>query len=293
MRRALWIGVIAVAVWAIHERAGGSVTCAAPEFLTRAYSGPPASRLSDQLTIVSINLAKETDADKIAAELLRQKTLEGADVLSLQEVTREAAGPNVAERLALRLGMTSIVAGSGPPGSGESTDAVALLSRLPMRDPVVIQLPQNGLGVRSRCRMALAATVDDGKQAVRVIGVHLDTRVNAEARRKQLEPALESVTRFKGPVILAGDLNTNSFWWFEHLAPIPFLNDQPQAIYDYMISLGFRSPFTPGKQTTNDFLWLQLDWVFLRGLESAEWGVAPVDFSDHHVVWVKTKTHGS
>jgi endonuclease/exonuclease/phosphatase family metal-dependent hydrolase len=294
MKRVLWIAIAALAGWAAARRAGASVvTCAEPEILERPLPGPATGELVGELTVVSINLAKETDAGRIAAELLEKDILERADVLSLQEVTREEAGPNVAERLALRLGMNAIVAGAGVASSGEKQDAVALLSRRPMRDPVVIELPRYGLGIRSRCRVALAATVSNGGGGVRVVGLHLDTRVNAESRRLQLAPVVENVAGFKGPVVLAGDFNTNAFWWFQHLVPVPFVGDQPRALYDHLTSLGFQSPFSPGGQPTNDFLWLQLDWVFLRGLEALQWGVEPVGFSDHHAVWVRTRVrHG-
>jgi endonuclease/exonuclease/phosphatase family metal-dependent hydrolase len=289
MRRALWIVIGAVAVWAAAHRAGGSVTCAAPEILERPFQGPAIGELPDELTVVSINLGKETDADRIAAELLEQDVLEDADVLSLQEVTREESGSNVAERLALRFGMSSIVAGAGPTSSGENQDAVALLSRRPLRDPAVIELPRYGLRIRSRCRVALAATLSFGIDDVRVVGLHLDTRVNAQRRQVQMDPVLDTVKNFEGPVVLAGDLNTNAFWWFEHLVPVPFVNDQPRALFDHLAGLGFRTPFVPGGKATNDFLWLQLDWIFLRGLDAGGSGVIPVEFSDHHAIWVRTR----
>lgn len=277
MRRALLLAGEALMLWAGVRGHAESTACAEPALeLSPARS---AARADGELTIVSINLAKQTDDARIAAGLRGRGLLERADVLSLQEVRRES---EVAERLAERLGMSAAVAGTGS-GEGENTDGVALLSRYPLRDPTVIPLPRNDLRIRTRCRVALAATV----RGVRVVGLHLDTRVNSESRLEQVEPVLQAAADFDGPAVLAGDFNTNSFWWIDHVIPVPFVKDQAEALFDHVTARGFRSPFSPGGRATNDFLGLQLDWVFLSGLEASDSGVEPLGFSDHHAVWVR------
>jgi len=288
MRLAFFIAVVAFALWATARRAAGAAGCAEPKLIASPPAEAPAASEGGPLTIVSINIAKETDERVIAAEIERHETLRRADVLALQEVLREGAESNVALRLAERLHMAALVAGSGDGSGADGTDAVALLSRYPLADPAVIRLPQNSLGVRSRCRVALAATVEHPASPTRVIGLHLDTRINIESRMAQLEPALADARRFDGPAVFAGDFNTNKFLWLEHLIPVPFVQDQVAPVVERMAELGFRTPFEPGGQATNDFLGLQLDWVFLRGLDAAHWGVEPLDFSDHHAVWVRT-----
>jgi endonuclease/exonuclease/phosphatase family metal-dependent hydrolase len=290
MRAAVWIASLALALGLAMRSTNGAIGCAEPEVRSAPYQPAPASKPPGELTIVSINLAKETDVGRIAEEIRKDSTLGRADVLSLQEVIREGTNPSVAERLAAKLGMSVAVAGTGDGGNGDNRDSIALLSRFPLTDPQVIQLPRNGLGLRSRCRVALAATIEGLAQPVRVVGLHLDTRVNAESRLLQLEPVLAASADFQGPVVLAGDFNTNGFWWVEHLLPIPFVSDQAQSVFEHLRGAGFSTPFAPGGQATNDFLGLQLDWVFLRGLEAASSGVAPLDFSDHHAVWVRTES---
>ena len=281
MGRVIWLAagalVLCSGAWGADSAAG----CAEPAVSAVTYESAPAEG-GDALTVVSINLGKETDEILIAAELRGQDELARADVLSLQEVQRDATGASVAERLARQLAMNAAVAGAGSAGGGENADAVALLSRYPLDHVVAIPLPRNELGIRSRCRVALAATV----RGVRVVGLHLDTRVNVERRLEQMRPMLEAAEDFEGPVVLAGDFNTNSFWWIEHLIPVPFVNDQAGPVHEHLKELGYRTPFPLGGQATNDFLGLQLDWVFLRGLEASEWGVTPLGFSDHHAVWV-------
>ncbi|MEZ5362448.1 MAG: endonuclease/exonuclease/phosphatase family protein [Bryobacterales bacterium] len=289
MRTALSITVVAFALWATMRRATGAASCAEPELIERPPAGAHSGSADEPLTVVSINIAKQTDEAVIAAEIERHEILRRADVLALQEVRREDGKANVALRLAERLNMAVLVGGAGDGMGPDSTDAVALLSRYPLSDPTVIRLPQNSLGIRSRCRVALAATVGHPTAATRVIGLHLDTRINTESRMAQLEPALADAHRFEGPVVFAGDFNTNKFLWLEHLIPVPFVQDQVGPVVERMAQLGFRTPFEPGGQATNDFLGLQLDWVFLRGLDAAHWGVQPLDFSDHHAVWVRTK----
>lgn len=292
MRLTFSIAIVSLALWTTVRRAASSVGCAEPELLRRPPAGAPPTSQSGPLTIVSINLAKETDEARIVAEIERHDFLRQADVLSLQEVVREGPNANVALRLAERLNMAALVGGSGDGSAADGTDAIALLSRYPLADAAVIRLPQNSLGIRSRCRVALAATVKHPFVPTRVIGLHLDTRINSASRMVQLQPALEDAGRYAGPVVFAGDFNTNMFFWLENLIPVPFVEDQVGPVVARMAELGFRTPFKPGGKATNDFLGLQLDWVFLRGLEPDAWGVEPVGFSDHHAVWVRTGESG-
>lgn len=279
MKRTFLLAAGALILWTgLRGNGGPAVGCAEPALHLSPFDNAVAEVRG--LTIVSVNLGKETDDARIAAELRRSGLLERADVLSLQEVQREA---QVAERLAYRLEMSAAVAGTGPGGEGENTDGVALLSRYPLRDAAVIPLPRNGLGIRTRCRVAIAATV----RGVRVVGLHLDTRVNAQRRIEQVEPILAAAAAFEGPVALAGDFNTNSFWWVKHLIPIPFVADQARPLVEHLADHGFDSPFRLGGAATNDFLGLQLDWVFLRGLGARDSGIEPLGFTDHHAVWVQ------
>ena len=61
---------------------------------------------------------------------------------------------------------------------------------------------------------------------VRIINVHLDTRINADRRVEQLQPVLEAAGQFDGGVVIGGDLNTQNFFWVENVLPIPFFHKQ-------------------------------------------------------------------
>ncbi|MDH4065064.1 MAG: hypothetical protein OEW19_11740 [Acidobacteriota bacterium] len=52
-----------------------------------------------------------------------------------------------------------------------------------------------------------------------------------------------------------------------------------------MEGIGFRSVFERGRPT-HDTLRMQLDWVFLRGLQALAASIEPVRMSDHHALIV-------
>ena len=70
-------------------------------------------------------------------------------------------------------------------------------------------------------RIALAATVFTPDGPVRVINVHLDTRINPAERVAQLAPALDDASCFYGPSVIGGDFNTNDMQWVSNVVPIP------------------------------------------------------------------------
>lgn len=94
----------------------------------------------------------------------------------------------------------------------------AILSRWPIRRAALVRLPeQYNWYFDKQCRiggrLAILAELDVNGRSVCVGTIHLENRTHSEGRRAQLETVLKAVdAQFSGmPVILGGDLNTNTF----------------------------------------------------------------------------------
>ena len=171
----------------------------------------------------------------------------------------------------------------------------AVFSRWPIRRAGVIRLPEqyNWYFDRQRRiggRLAVYAELDVGGKPVGAVSIHLENRTHGAGRQAQMAAVLEAVDReLPGmPVILGGDLNTNTFdgrskedigdvagspalrrrclegvFDFEPLLPMC-----AQAGYEIVPGeprLTRRKPLPDG-----DFLPLRLDWILLRGLRAEE-----------------------
>jgi endonuclease/exonuclease/phosphatase family metal-dependent hydrolase len=227
-----------------------------------------------ELSVVTLNLAKEPSAARMAAELGTIEALRTADVFLLQEVEPRSA----AAELAAKLGMHVV-------GSKEAAEiptlGLAILSRYPLRDARVKPLRKYDLVYRSRSRYALSAIADTPWGPVRIVNTHLDTRLNAADRLAQLEDAVRDMGT--GPAIVGGDFNSNWFYWIHHVLPIP-AGSQGRTVEAYMARAGYRSAI-PASLTTFDWLGQHLDWIWLRGMNVAQSRVFPLRFSDHHACW--------
>lgn len=171
----------------------------------------------------------------------------------------------------------------------------AVFSRWPIRRAGVIRLPEqyNWYFDRQRRiggRLAVFAEVEVGGKPLGVVSIHLENRTHGAGRQAQMAAILEAVDRELAgmPVILGGDLNTNTFdgrskedigdiagspelrrrcledvFDFEPLLPMC-----AAAGYDIVPGeprLTRRKPLPDG-----DFLPLRLDWILLRGLKAEE-----------------------
>jgi endonuclease/exonuclease/phosphatase family metal-dependent hydrolase len=238
--------------------------------------------------VLSLNLASETDAKRIAREL-NERTGVIPDILLLQEVAKvRGAERSVAEDLARLLGFDAVFAS---PRAGATTIGLAILSRWLLSDKDVRKVQSFYRLLKFRPRLALAATVHSPSGPIRVWTTHLDTRISVRERLEQLRPLLAEAGRFQGPCIFGGDLNTNRARWFLHAVPFPAGNVHSRAVADLMRQHGFSTPFSEGRPTF-DLFKLQLDWVYLRGLSTAATGIEPLAFSDHHAIWAEFATPG-
>lgn len=233
------------------------------------------------LTVVSLNLAMREDVDRIAAELSRHEVIRAADLVLLQEVVRRDGQADVASQLGQRLGFEATF----QEASGETPRAMglALLTRHGITEPQVLRLKHFDLNVRNRLRIALGAVVDTAHGPVQVYNVHLDTRINIAQRIEQLSAVTRELDTREGPAIVGGDFNTNDNRWLFHALPLPFLSRQRDSVRRFMEGRGFTSVLPP-RRSTHDFLGMQLDWIFLRGLSAETASVQPLPISDHHAV---------
>src|SRR4051812_29262996 len=95
------------------------------------------STQTPEISVVSLNLARETDPAGIVRELTGNPRLKGADVFLFQEVAGQTKETNVAEAVAKRLSYFVVAI----PSSSESPDqGLAILSRYPLSDVKSIPL---------------------------------------------------------------------------------------------------------------------------------------------------------
>ena len=239
---------------------------------------------AQSISVVTLNMARESSPALVASEFRSLPAVRDADVVLLQEVKHEpGAAECVASQLAARLGMWIAYA---PAASGATDEGLAILSRYPLRDVKVRSLGSYDLRFHTRARFAIAATVEAPGGPVRVFNTHLDTRLNAADRLAQLAPVLRDSTGFSGPAVIGGDFNSNSFYWIGRVLPLPAARSQARDIEDYMKRAGFQTG-TPAAQTTFDYLGMHLDWIWSRFAKVTDSHVYPMKFSDHHAVWAR------
>lgn len=239
-----------------------------------------AADAADGWRVVAFNI-HGTDGVRLADTIATTPALVGADVLMLSEV--HAHGPCSDACVAgARLGMASAYA----PGHDEDigTEGVAILSRWPLSDVEVIELPYHDVVVNSARRVAIGATAMTHDGPVRVYAVHLDNRITPSARVEQLAPVLERVQRWPGPVVIGGDFNTSPFSWLGAVVPVPS-GHQTDAVEGAVRRAGLTTPVT-ASGATSQWLDMRLDAIYTRGVAVRRFGVSrDVRISDHLPLW--------
>ena len=244
-----------------------------------------------EFKIVSYNIRWRSgdDLKKLNKLLQEDPEIGSAAILALQEVDRRkkrTRNSNVAKLMADELGMHYAWAAPPPakPGDEEET-GVALLSVYPLSDARRIVLPHEGPGKRRR--VAIGATVEVHDQKWRVYSIHAETRISTGKKIEQFKAILDDLAQYPStmPAIVMGDFNT----WEANadLKTIKLFTDA-----------GMRTPF--GAQSTFRRkivimpIEFRLDWVWLRGLEAASYGIdRKVEVSDHWPLWTNVKVPSS
>jgi len=243
----------------------------------------------DRLRLVTFNVHGGEDVEAIAGAFLASPALAGADLAFLQEIrSYPAEGRSRAARLADALGMGYAYAPARTVDDG--THGLAILTRFPLENLAVMELPRAELPLDTERRIALQADVTLGGKTLRLVGVHLDTRLNAPERILQLRPAIIALPPWS---VVAGDFNTNPELWA--LRTVPDLaaqalggTDQAPILDNYMASLGFANPTAAfGPTVSFPGLTPHLDSLYVRGSEPAGGTVErDIAVSDHWPVWL-------
>lgn len=239
--------------------------------------------LTRELSVTTLNIAKMKYPDRVLAEWRAHPEIWNSDLILLQEVPHFAgARPSVAESVAREMDRYVVSAASIP---GIDVDGLSIISRFPLADTTVIQLPHNNMLFHTRKRIAVAVTVEAPRGPVRVINVHLDSRINKGTRLRQLAPVLAEARRWDGPCLIGGDFNTNYLRWVANVMPAGFTS-QARALHAAMAAEHFTT-FPTATGPTSDFPGLHLDWIYARHIEIGKAAIQPLKFTDHHAVRVQ------
>jgi endonuclease/exonuclease/phosphatase family metal-dependent hydrolase len=236
--------------------------------------------------ITSINMHGELNTERVLPEFARYERLRNTDIFLLQEVQGDPAKcRKLLDGLARALSLPFIHMPDQSQSTG-SGDGLAVLSRFRLKETVVIPLKRFNLGFHSRHRIALAQTAETPFGDIRLLNLHLDSRINPDQRLDQLSPVLASADPETRPVIIGGDFNTGDYHWVCHVLPIPEKRNQRDPLLRRMAESGFQTPFE-STGPTHTWFGLQLDWLFFRRLRPLAAGTQEVGFSDHYAIWAQ------
>ena len=208
-----------------------------------------------------------------------------ASILALQEVDRHkkrTGHNNTVKTIAEALGMYYVwAAPPSPKSTDEEETGVAILSLYPLSDVHRIVLPHPGPGQRRR--VALGATLDMPNGRWRIYSAHAETRITIGKKLEQYKAVLEDLAQFPAdmPAMVMGDFNT----WE------PNVGGKVKKLFS---NAGWKTPFEDQSTFRRKVLFvpveLKLDWVWLRGLEAAAFGIdKKVEVSDHFPLWTNVR----
>ena len=242
---------------------------------------------SSELKIISYNIRWRSGEElkKIVKLLHEDPEIGRASILALQEVDRNkkrSGRNNTAKMIADELGM--YYAWAAPPAPKETDEeetGVAILSVFPLTEVERIVLPH--AGPNRRRRVALGATVEMENRRWRVYSAHAETRLGFDKKLEQFKAILTDLARYPAdmPAVIMGDFNT----WE------PGKHGKVAKLFT---EAGMKTPFGSQKTFRRKVLLVpiefRLDWVWLRGLEPATFGIdREVEISDHWPLWTNVK----
>lgn len=298
---------------------------------------PPPQTVPEKLGVLMFNMERGVHLEEIREFLRDCPDIQPFDVILANELDDgcfRSGNKNTARELAQAFGLNyawglefiELVDERNEKGFHGN----AVFSRWPVRRAGVIRLPEqyNWYFDRQRRiggRLAVFAELDVGGRPLGVVSIHLENRTHGAGRQAQMAAILEAVDReLPGmPVILGGDLNTNTFDGrskedIGDIAASPDLRRRClEGVFDFepllpmCAAAGYE--IVPGEPRLTrrkplpdgDFLPLRLDWILLRGLRAEESRMvstakedltyarpgsalerfAGAELSDHNAVW--------
>lgn len=290
MKRWLVLATLAGCV-DVGDSGGPWTPLAAIEGELAAEIGPPPAPRdppTETLRVVTWNVHRGPDIDSLADEIARSTEVARADVLLVQEIEAyPSEGATRASRLAAALAMTWVYVPARSEGDG--THGLAMFSRYPLADVTKRELPFLESSFNERNRIAVGADVVLGERRVRVVDVHLDVRIGAVDRVRQLHPAVNEIP---DAVVVGGDFNTNPWAWAAGAIPLVGTEaivgqEQAAVIDDYLAGKGFASAISVDVATMRlPAFQIRTDDLYARELPIRGAGVEHVGGSDHWPVWV-------
>jgi len=225
-----------------------------------AEAAPTAGQAGTEVRIVTFNIKLGRAVDR-AIQVLSSDSLRGVDVIALQEMD-EVGVERIAR--AMRLNYAYY------PGSIHPTDnryfGPALLSRWPIERSWKLLLPHEGR-FRHQRRNATAAVLRIGNERVLAYAIHLEPqiKISESARRDQVLTIVRDAAQFAGPVVLAGDFNS-------------------EGIGPTLVTEGYQWASSRVGPSITIFSW---DHIFVRGLVPERAGLVRQvrGASDHKPVW--------
>jgi endonuclease/exonuclease/phosphatase family metal-dependent hydrolase len=242
---------------------------------------------SSELKIISYNIRWRSgdDLKKIIKLLHEDPEIGNASILALQEVDRNkkrSGRNNTAKIIAEELGMHyAWAAPPSPKETDEEETGVAILSVYPLSELERIVLPH--AGPNRRRRAAIGATVEIENRRWRIYSAHAETRIGFGKKLEQFKAVLTDLARYPAemPAVIMGDFNT----WE------PGKHGKVSKLFT---DAGMKTPFGGQKTFRQKILLVpiefRLDWIWLRGLEPATFGIdRGVEISDHWPLWTNIK----
>jgi endonuclease/exonuclease/phosphatase family metal-dependent hydrolase len=248
----------------------------------------PAAELPAHFKVATFNIYMQP-GDKVARAMLADRSLRDLDLIVLQEVKRSNAACSDACVLGKALGMHAIYAAGHSKDDGNDY-GIAILSKAKITSAQILELPWHDVHFNAGRRIALAATLRQNGRPITVYAVHLENRLKASDRKKQMQPILEHAAEQATPVIIAGDFNTNPFTWVSHWLPLPTAGHQQRALESFVRSYGFDAPVA-GSGATHRYIGMKLDAIYTRGFDTRRFATARAsDVSDHLALWAAMTT---
>jgi endonuclease/exonuclease/phosphatase family metal-dependent hydrolase len=242
-----------------------------PRFLGSFAPATADSAVRRELRIVTFNIKFARRIDR-AIKVLGNDSLRSVDVLALQEMD-EIGVEQIARALKLNYAYY--------PSSIHPTDdkyfGPALLSRWPIERSWKLILPHAGR-IRHQRRTATAALLRIRGEPLLAYAVHLETqlRISDRAREDQVLTIFRDAAEFSGPVVIAGDFNS-------------------QGIGPFLVRHGYSWVTERVGPSITIFSW---DHIFVRHLTPTRSPGAGLvknvrGASDHRPVWAVVRQPGS
>ena len=263
---------------------------------------PPPERPPEELGVLMFNMERGVHLEEIKEFLRDCPAIQPFDLLLANELDDgcvRSGNKNTARELAEAFGLNyawglefiELVDKRNAKGFHGN----AVFSRWPIRRAGVIRLPEqyNWYFDRQRRiggRLAVFAELDVGGRPMGAVSIHLENRSDGLGRKAQMEAVLAGVRRELPdmPVILGGDLNTNTFDGRDK-ADIGVIAGSPELRHRCLEDVSDLEPLLPlaveeGYEIVpeeprytrrkplpgGDFLPLRLDWILLRGARALE-----------------------